>query len=372
MKDEIAQRQDRARNLMADRGFGALVLATAQNIQYFTNVTEPSIHICGVVIITQQPQPALAVLWIDQHAAQEQAEDASVETYTPTTQGKVVTEILERLGGTKSPIAVDGRALTVVGNSLKQSLPKVELVNATIAIEEELRSVKSDEEVKLIRKACEIAGEGMRTAAESLRPGLTELEVASLAEQRMIALGSDGIKHTTSVASGPRAKLTHSLATQKKIAAGEVVTIDLGAVFQGYCSDLARTFVIGKVDEELKKAFNVWRSAQDEVIQKLRPGEAIEEVQALPREFTKAAGYSMVGHMGHNLGLGIEEHPFLMGVAVPDPEARIEKNNVLAFFQGSIKREGIINLGIRLEDTVLVTDKGAEMLTSYPRELFSV
>jgi len=61
-----------------------------------------------------------------------------------------------------------------------------------------------------------------------------------------------------------------------------------------------------------------------------------------------------------------------MGVAVPDPEARIEKNNVLAFFQGSIKREGIINLGIRLEDTVLVTAKGAEMLTSYPRELFSV
>jgi Xaa-Pro aminopeptidase len=212
----------------------------------------------------------------------------------------------------------------------------------------------------------------MSIAAKSLRPGITELEIAYLAEQRMIELGSDRMRHMTSVASGPRTKLVHAFATRKKIEAGEMVAIDLGAVIQGYCSDLARTFVIGGPDDDLKAAFGVFRDAQDQVIQKLTTGKAIDEIQALPRDIVKAAGYPMVGHIGHNIGLGIEEHPFLMGAVTPDPEATARENNVLAFFQGSIKREGKVNLGIRLEDTVLVTAKGARLLTSYPRELIPV
>jgi len=354
---------------MSNKGFSGLVLATAQNIQYFAGVLEPSVQTCGVVVFTQQAQPVLAVLWLDAEAAQEEVEGLSIETYTPTTHGKVIAEILERLGSTKGVIGMDDRALRVVGNSVRRSLPDTELVNTSLAIEEEVRSVKSEEEIRYIQKACQIAEQGMRAAAESLKPGVTELEVAALAESQMIKLGSDRLKHATVVASGSRVRLIHAFATQKKIESGDIVAIDLGAVYRGYCSDLARTFVVGSPDEELKKGFDVLRSAQDALLQKLRPGVSIQELQAVPREAVEAAGHRLVGHVGHNIGLQVEEHPFIMGAASPEQDSKIEKNMVVAFFQGSIRRER--NLGIRLEDTVVVTESGAKMLTTYPGELIS-
>jgi len=372
LKNEVVLRQEKLQNLMIEKGLKALVLATPQNIQYFTGVTEPSIRTCGVVIIGQQTPPVLAVLWTDQGAGREQAENVSVETYTPTTRGRVIVEILEKSGYREGPVGVDSQAMTGLGGSLRKALPEIELVESQSVIEERLRSVKSDEEIKLIEQACQIAGEGMKAAAESLKPGITELEVASLAEHKMIKLGSDRPLHTTGVASGLRTGLVHAFATRKEIVAGEMVSIDLGAVFQGYCSDLARTFVVGEPGEDTRKAFNVFRNVQDKLIENLRPGLAVDEAQALPREYAKAAGYSMVGHTGHNIGLGIEERPFLMGAASPAPNSKIEKNNVLAFFQGSIKHEGVVNLGIRLEDSVLITGTGAKLLTDYPRELISV
>ena len=368
MKSEIAQRQEKARDLMSNKGFSGLVLATAQNIQDFTGVLETSVQTCGVVVFAQQPQPALAVLWLDAEAAQGEAEGVSVETYTPTTQGKVIAAILERLGCTKGTIGMDDRAMRSVGNAVRGSLPDAEPVNASLMIEEELRSVKSEEEIRYIQKACQIAEQGMKAAAASLKPGVTELEVAAVAESQMIKLGSDILRHTTVVASGSRIRLIHAFATQKKVESGDIVAIDLGAVYRGYCSDLARTFVVGNPDEELKKGFEVFRGAQDALLQKIRPGESIHELQEVPRKAAEAAGHGLVGHVGHNMGLQVEEHPFVMGAASPEQDREIKENNVLAFFQGSIKREQ--NLGIRLEDTVLVTDSGAKLLTNYPRELF--
>lgn len=368
MKNEIIQRQERAQSLMSNKSLSGLVLATPENIQYFTGVTEPSTHACGKVIFARQAQPVLAVLWLDQEAAQEQAKETRVEAYLPTTQGKVVTEILEQLGGMEGAIGMDSHALAVLGNPAYGSLPNVELINISNAIEQ-VRVVKSEEEVRFIQKACEIAEEGLKNAAESLKPGVTELQIAALAEYRMMTLGSDKLKHITGVASGSRVRLPHAFATQKKIENGDIVVIDLGAVYHGYCSDIARTFVVGRADEELKNAFDVFRSAQEAVLRKLRPGVSIQEIHAVAQGFLKAAGYSMVGYVGHSIGLQVEEHPFLVGAATPDLDSKIEKNMVLAFFQGSIKREGVLNLGLRLEDTVVITGSGAKMLTTYSREL---
>ncbi len=365
MKNEIAQRQQGTRNLMTSKGLDSLVLATAENIQYFTGVAEPSIHACGVVILSRQAQQVLAVLWLDREAALEQARESSVQAYTPDTQGRVITKILERLGVMKGTIGMDERSLKVLGSSLKRSLPNVELVNISNTVG--LRAVKSEAEISLIKKACEISEQGMKIALESIKPGMTELQVAALAEYQMIKLGSDKIKHVTIVASGSRTRLIHPFASQKKIMNGDLVAIDLGAVYGGYCSDIARTFVVGKPDEEAKNAFDVLRSAQDAVLQKLRPGVSIREIETVAQEATKAAGHQLIGFVGHSIGLQVEEYPFLRVAGAPNPDLKIEKNMVVAFFQGSIQRKR--NLGIRLEDTVVVTESGAKTLTTYPREL---
>jgi len=373
MINEIVQRQEKARNFMRRNGYSGLVMATPQNIQYFTDVTEPSMQTCGVVIITQKLEAVFAVLWVEKDAAVEQAKGVNVKTYTMASQGKEVLKVLEQLGGTEGPLAMDTTAITELRDSFKCNLPEVEVVDATEAIEEQIRSVKSETEIEFIRKACEIADASMKTVAEAMKPGMTELEVASLAQHRMVTLGSDAIKHTIYVASGPRARLLHPHATQKKISAGEIVTIDMGAVIHGYTSDIARTFFIGKPPEQLQKAYEILRDAQSIMLEKLCPGIAINEIQAIPREFAKTSGFPMVGPVvGHNIGLAVEEQPFLMKNGELNPEAKIEKNNILAFFQCSVRQSKVLNLGIRLEDTVLVTESGAEMLTTYPRELLSI
>lgn len=368
MNSAIIQRQEKAQNLMRDRGYEALVLSVAENIQYLTGVTEPSVHACGVVIVTQQSQPLLAVMWLDAEFAQKQAKDIDIKTYTPHTQGTIIIKTLKHLGVTKGKIGMDDASLEVLGNSLRRSLSNIELINATEEAEG-LRSVKPEEEISFIQKACAIADEGMKIALESLKPGMTELQVASLAEHHMITLGSDRLKHPTIVGSGPRARLPHAWATQKQIENGDLVAIDLGAVYNGYCSDIARTAVVGKPTAELKDAFNAFRIAQDTVLQQLRPGVAIGEIAIAAKEAIKATGYQLLGHVGHNVGLQVEEHPFLESSTAAGPDSKIKRNMVVAFFQGSIQAKQ--NLGIRLEDTAVITESGARMLTTYPRNLFS-
>ncbi|HEB31657.1 MAG TPA: aminopeptidase P family protein [Spirochaetes bacterium] len=369
MNTGLTQRQKAAHDLMIKKNYNALVMANAANIQYFAGVTEPSIHACGAVIIPRAAQPELAVMWLDKEAALGAVHGINVHSYTPATQGKVVSKILDSFSAAEGPVGVDDYAMEYLGNSLKRSLPGIELADAFEAIER-LRSIKSEEEIHLIRKACEISAQGMRVAKESLRPGVTELEVSALAEQHMIALGSDTMRHDTIVASGPRARLIHGFATQKKIEQGDMVAIDLGAVYRGYCSDIARTFVVGKPGGKIQSAFDSLRRAQDTVLAKLRPGVSFREIEAAVHEVTEPASHRLIGFVGHSLGLHVEELPRLESGSSSNQGSKIEKNMVVAFFQGSIKAGR--NSGIRLEDTVLITGSGAELLTNYPREIFSV
>ncbi len=368
VKGEITHRQEGVRKLMGSGGFDALVLSSAENIQYFTGAAEPSIHACGSVIIPLNGQSVLAVMWLDKEAAVEEAKEVSVQVYTPDTQGKVITKTLQRFGVEKGVIGMDDLASEYLGNSLKRSLTEAELVDATETVEG-LRSVKSEEEIRFIRKACEISVEGMRVALKSLKPGITELEVAAIAEHHMIKLGSDTMKHDIIVASGFRTRLLHAFATQKKIERGDLVSIDLGSVYHGYCSDIARSFVFGNRAGELKNAFDILRAAQDEVLKELRPGVSIKELESAALKAARSSGHKLIGFVGHSIGLQVEEHPRLQSAGSSHPDLKIEKDMVVAFFQGSIQAKS--NSGIRLEDTVLITESGAEMLTVYPRELFS-
>lgn len=366
MKDEMESRRERARKLMRNKGYDALVLAAGENIQYFSGVTEPSVHACGDVILSQNAQLALAVMWLDKKAAHEQVEDVDVHAYNPDSHGKVIAKMLQNLGVTKGVIGMDDRAMKVLKNALGQSLSSVGLVDASRAVEE-LRRIKSEGEIRYIRKACEIADEGMKAALEALKPGATELQIAATAEHKMMMLGSDRLKHRTMVASGPRARLVHPFASHKKIAKGELVVIDLGGVCQGYCSDITRTTFIGRPSEDEKDDLDVLRSAQEAVFGKLRGGIAIREVEETAQEVLKAAGCRLIDFVGHSVGLKVEESPFLRTTRTSHPEAKIEKNVVVAFFQSYIQSKR--SWGIRLEDTVAVTKLGAKMLTTYPRDL---
>lgn len=371
MSNVILKRRDAVYKLINSKDLVGMILAAPESIQYLTGITEPSIHTCGKVIFGREGEPVLAVMWLDQEVAQKQAGGTYVESYTPTTQVTVIASILEKLAANNGPIGMDTRSMQVLGNGLRQYIPNIQLINVSNQVEE-LRSVKGKDEIESIRQACQLAEAGMKAVADSLKPGITELHLAAIAEFEMMRLGSDKLKHSTGIASGYRSRLPHAFASQKKIDDGDIVVVDLGAVCNGYCSDLTRTFVVGKSENKYQLAFNALVKTQQSVVKRLRPGIPIQELQLLPREMIKEQGYKMVGHMGHNIGLRVEEHPQLVGMVTPDPELIIRENNVLAFFQGSIRQEGTLSFGVRLEDTILVTASGGEFLTNYPRELVSV
>ena len=230
-----------------------------------------------------------------------------------------------------------------------------------------MRLVKSEEEIRLIQKACEISDQGMKVALESVKPGITELQIAAQAEHEMMMHGSSPVKHSTIVGSGSRATLVHPLATEKKIEKGDLVAIDLGAVYRGYSSDIARTFIVGKPNEELENDFDVLRRAEDAVLQKIHPGVSIEEIQAVAQEVMKTAGCKLIGPFGHSMGLKRSELPRI-GEGGKTPDLKLERNMVMALFQSPISSKG--NNGIRLEDTIVVSESGAKTLTTYSRELF--
>lgn len=218
MLSEIAGRHEKARRFLTEKDFTAFVVSSAENIQYLTGIQEPSIHTCGVAIISRETPCKLAVMWLDENVAKNQT-GIEVRTYTPYNQIDIVADILNELGAINGRIGMDSRAITVLENSLRKKQRNIELVNANNVIEE-LRWIKSNREIDLIQKACEIADKGMKTAAEVLKPGISELEAAALIEKEMISAGSDELKHRTVVASGPRICLTHPFATHKKIAKG--------------------------------------------------------------------------------------------------------------------------------------------------------
>ena len=364
MMSEILNRYERAQKLLTEKGFEALITASAENIQYFTGVLEPSIHTCGVAVVPKKAPCTLAVMWLDEEVAKEQAK-VNVRKYTPYDEGEVIANILEKSGIAKGKIGLDGRAIVVLENALRKNLPNLSLVNAGNAIEE-LRWVKSDEEISLIQKACRIADKGMAAAIEALKPGTTELEVAALAENEMISLGSDEMKHRSIVASGSRTRLIHPFATHKKIVKGELIAIDLGAVYKGYCSDIARTAYIGKPTNGVKKDFETLRNAQNAAIKKIQPNAAIKDIEAAAQGAAKEGGCELIGHVGHSIGLKVEEDPHLWSARMPYPE-KVDKNMTLALFQTTIQSK--LCLGLRLEDTVAVTESETKLLTTYPREL---
>jgi Xaa-Pro aminopeptidase len=369
VENEWLERQEKARRLMMEKEMVALILEGEDNLAYFAGVRESSILACGVLVLPVNSRPVLAIMWHDEDGIREQSKEMKILKYAnPGSRFGVLKKTVERLDPDKGLVGMDAKALAGLGKALEQNLQGLKPVDATDAIAV-LRSIKSESEIAYIQKACELSDQGMQTALDSLIPGTTELEVAARAEQRMIQLGSERPKHETIVASGYRCKFIHPFASQKRIRAGDQVVTDLGATCGGYASDIARTAVLGKAGEELIRGFDLLCRLQDAVLEKLAPGVSMRDIIPVIKEVTRGSGMKLIGPIGHNVGLKVEERPFL-SARKAFQDVVIQKGMILSIFSGSLQANR--SLGIRLEDTILVTDSGVKRLTKHPRRLFEV
>ncbi len=225
----------------------------------------------------------------------------------------------------------------------------------------QLRAIKDDAEIALMRKAAELTSLGMKAAYEVLSAGMKEYEVAAEIEYVMRKHGGYGVAFDTILSSGASSAFPHGGCSDRKILVGDLVVADIGAVYKGYRSDMTRTLVAGKPSEKQRKIHSVVIEAQDEAFAVIKPGGRAKDIDGAARQVMEKAGYGkfFVHGLGHGVGLDIHEPPTLNMTS----KEKLQAGMVVT------DEPGIYLVGyggVRIEDTVLVTKKGAEKLTAGP------
>lgn len=238
---------------------------------------------------------------------------------------------------------------------------------------DELRQIKSDEEITKIAKAEAIGDEAFAHIVEWIKPGMTEQEIALELEVAMRKLGATGLSFDTIAASGPNSSMPHAVPTDRRLQAGDFLTMDFGCIYDGYCSDMTRTiFISGRErylepTEKQMEVYNTVLKAQLEAIKLIKPGARCSDVDACARNIIKDAGYGdYFGHgLGHSVGLFIHEEPRLS----PKCDTILEPGMIVTVEPG-IYLPG--EFGVRIEDLVVVKEDGCRNLTCSPKKLIKI
>ncbi|MDT2598875.1 Xaa-Pro peptidase family protein [Enterococcus hulanensis] len=240
---------------------------------------------------------------------------------------------------------------------------------ATNNLVEGLRMIKTPEEIRAIKQAAAIADQTLEVILPMIRSGMTELELANEIDYRSKKLGSEGPAFETIVASGERTALPHAHASQKKIAANELIMIDFGAIYQGYYSDITRTFGFGEVSEEIKAAYQKVLAAQKKAVEAVAFGKTLGDIDQTARQALEQQNLAQYfsHNLGHGIGLSCHEYPAL----APQAALPIEKNMTFTIEPGVYLAKD--SFGIRIEDDVWVNDAGcAEILTKFNKEWMTI
>lgn len=229
---------------------------------------------------------------------------------------------------------------------------------------EKIRMVKTPEEVVVLKAAAKIADDAFEHICGYIRPGLTELEVSNELEFFMRKQGATSSSFDIIVASGLRSALPHGVATDKIIEKGDMITLDFGALYNGYISDITRTVAVGEPSGQMKEIYDIVLKAQELGVKKIGPGMSGIEADAIARDFIKSRGYGEAfGHStGHGIGLEVHESPGLSSRS----ETVLEPGMAVTVEPG-IYLPGVG--GVRIEDDILITESGNERLTNSTKEL---
>ena len=229
------------------------------------------------------------------------------------------------------------------------------------------RRIKTPEELKLLRKAEAIGDKAFSDILNILKPGMTELEVAAELEYSMKKNGATGLSFDTIAASGINSSMPHAIPGTKKLENGDFLTMDFGCLYEGYCSDMTRTVVIGKASDEQKKIYNIVLKAQTEAVSGIRAGLKCIDVDRIARSIIEEAGYGRYfGHgLGHSVGLYIHESP-----ALNTRDETVLVEGMIETIEPGIYIPGFG--GVRIEDMGAVTKDGYDNFASSPKELIEI
>lgn len=263
-------------------------------------------------------------------------------------------------------IGFDGAAYSYNDyQSLKEAVSGKELLNIDLKY---LRMVKDERELNLMWKAFKIADQAFLKLLPEIKPGMTEKALAARLEYYMSSMGSEKTSFDTIIASGARSALPHGMASDKQIEIGDFITFDFGAVYDGYHSDMTRTVVLGMANSWHKEIYTIVEEAQWRGLKSAKPGMTGAELDAIVREYITTRGYgeNYVHGLGHGVGLEIHEMP---NINKRGTDVVLEPGMTFSIEPGIyIPGKG----GVRIEDTVVLTDDGAKVLCGVKKQLMEI
>ncbi|MCI7611852.1 MAG: Xaa-Pro peptidase family protein [Selenomonadaceae bacterium] len=353
------ERLIRLREYLREQGLDGVVVSKLENLHYFSGFTgDDSMLVIGM----NTAQLVTDFRYVEQAA--EEAPDFQVKKQEKGLL-KRVAEIINEDGLSK--VGFEGGSLCYDWHrKIAGQLHDVDFSHSVSL--DSLRQIKSQEELACIRRAMAIGDEAFAYILTYIRPGISEMDVAAALENCMRQKGSLRPSFATIVASGKRGSLPHGTATEKLINVGEFVTMDYGAVYKGYHSDMTRTVCVGRADEKQRHVYSTVLKAQELGVSLVQPGASGKEVDEKVRRQIAEAGYGRYfGHgLGHSLGLEIHEEPRLS----PSSTCEALAENMLVTVEPGIYIPDWG--GVRIEDTVAVREGGCEILAHSPKELIEL
>jgi len=282
----------------------------------------------------------------------------------PSLWPSVFAEAMQKISAPKARIGVEPTRLRFLELSyLQNAAPAAQFVSAE-SLFTDLRLQKDLSEIETMRQAIRIAQDALTATLPFIKIGRTEKEIASELVVNLLKLGSESeLPFAPIVASGPNSANPHASPTDRKLAPGDLLVIDWGATYEGYCSDLTRTFGIGEVDPELRNIYEVVKAANEAGRAAGKPGLAAAVVDHASRKVIDSAGYGryFTHRTGHGLGMDAHEAPYMFA----ENEQILQPGMVYTVEPGIyLPGQG----GVRIEDNVTVTSTGADTLSTYTRE----
>jgi Xaa-Pro aminopeptidase len=347
-----------ARGLMDRSGLDALALFGLPAIRYLSGFTGSD----GALVLTSGENWFLTDSRYTEQASQETS-GVRIREYRGKCEG--VAGLLGEMNTVRVGIEAEHTTVALF-RSLAGMLPGKELV-PLVGDLDDLRMVKDDGELRVLGRCAELASSSFLAILDTIKPGAVERDIALALEFAMKTAGADDKSFDFIVASGPRGALPHGKAGARIIENGELVTIDFGALYQGYHSDETVTLAVGSPDARQKEIYGVVKDAHDRALDAVRPGVSLKELDGKARSYIERKGYGRYfGHgLGHGVGLEVHEKP----VVSYKSDGVAEEGMVFTIEPGIyIPNWG----GVRIEDTVVVTSDGCLSLTRVPKELMIV
>lgn len=360
-------RWDRAARLMKARGIDALFLMKPSNLAYFTGDGRP----CALALFTTSLECVVSVPTCDFRDVRTASAATDIRQFkNEEDMFHGFRDVIRERGLTEATIGLEKNFFDAALFEVfkEHILPKAKAVAAGPVISR-LRMIKEDAEIERMQDAARVAEAGMAAASAALRAGIREIDVAGEAEYAMRHAGAEGWASVTYVASGWRSAIAHGAPTLKTLAEGDVVQVHVAPVASGYTVDLCRTFFVGRPAEEAVRALEAYIEAQEAGIAASTPNAPLRGIDAAMSDTLSHKGYAdaFLRPVFHGVGMEHEEAPIPGGHAVIHGEEKVE--NVEPGMALSIGNCGIYRdtFGVRVEDTIWVSDKGPIHLTTSPK-----